>query len=130
MNWIRPHTRLSIYLRDGLACAWCGQSVEDGAQLTLDHCKPRSKGGSNETTNLVTSCFRCNASRGTRSLKAFSIAVASYVNHGVDAKDIRDHITACRRRSLNTYKSEAKSMMSRRGKTGTKMMSALRSVPC
>ena len=125
MNWIRPNTRLGIYLRDGLACAWCGESVEDGAQLTLDHCKPRSKGGGNEPTNLVTSCFKCNASRGTRSLKAFSVVVANYVNHGVEAKDILDHITACRRRSLNIYKSEAKVLMSRRGNTGTKMASAL-----
>lgn len=125
MNWIRPNTRLAIYLRDGLACAWCGQSVEDGAQLTLDHCKPRSKGGSNLPTNLVTSCFKCNTSRGTRSIKAFSMVVADYVDHGVDVKDIQAHIASCRRRSLNTYKAEAKALMNRRGKAGTKMASAL-----
>jgi len=36
MNWIRKEKRLAIYLRDGLACGYCGQSIEDGAKLTLD----------------------------------------------------------------------------------------------
>lgn len=125
MNWIRPNTRLAIYLRDGLACAWCGMSVEDGAQLTLDHCKPRSKGGKNDPTNLITSCFRCNSSRGTRSLSAFSRAVAIYVNHNVTAKDISSHVASCRRRDVNDYKKEARELMARRSSVGTKMMAAL-----
>ena len=81
MRWIQPSTRVAIYLRDGLACSWCGTTLEQGAQLTLDHCKPRSKGGKNDATNLITSCFKCNSSRGTRSLVAFAKAVATYVNH-------------------------------------------------
>lgn len=32
---------------------------------TLDHILPRDLGGSNETHNLVTSCGRCNGSRGS-----------------------------------------------------------------
>lgn len=39
-KWIRVERRLGIYLRDGLACVWCGASVEqDGVQLSLDHLK-------------------------------------------------------------------------------------------
>ena len=45
MNWIRKEKRLSIYLRDGLACVWCGQAVEDGIKLTLDHLIPHSPRG-------------------------------------------------------------------------------------
>ncbi|KKK72946.1 hypothetical protein LCGC14_2898780, partial [marine sediment metagenome] len=33
MNWIRPEKRLAIYLRDGLACCYCGATVEDGTKL-------------------------------------------------------------------------------------------------
>ena len=47
MNWIRQDKRLAIYLRDGLACAYCGHSVESGASLSLDHLKPASKDGCN-----------------------------------------------------------------------------------
>lgn len=54
MNWIRPTTRLAIYLRDGLACVYCGQALEDGVQLTLDHIKPWCRGGRHSPGNLVT----------------------------------------------------------------------------
>ena len=68
-KWIRNDRRLAIYLRDGLACVYCGQSVEeDGIVMTLDHLKPRSKGGKNEPTNLITACKTCNSSRGNRAV--------------------------------------------------------------
>ena len=66
MNWITQKKRLAIYLRDGLACAYCGASVETGAQLSLDHLIPHSEGGTNHESNLVTCCSRCNSSRGAR----------------------------------------------------------------
>jgi hypothetical protein len=102
MNWIRPTTRVAIYMRDGLACGWCGTTIEDGARLTLDHCVPRSKGGSNKPTNLITSCFKCNSSRGNRTLISFAKAVAGYVNHDMTANSILRHITTIRRRALPT----------------------------
>jgi hypothetical protein len=113
MNWIRQEKRLAIYLRDGCACAWCGSSVEQGAQLTLDHLVPHAKGGSNDETNLVTACQRCNSSRGMRSLPKFAAAVAAYVNHGVTAVEILSHVRACARRPLDI--TGAKALIARRG---------------
>ena len=113
MNWISQHKRLAIYLRDGLACCYCGHSVEEGAQLTLDHLKPYSKGGSNHETNLVTCCHKCNASRGNRSYTAFTKSVASYLNHGLKAEDILAHIRRCVRRVLDVR--TAKQLVERRG---------------
>ena len=113
MNWIRPVKRLAIYARDGFACCWCGASVEDGVKFTLDHCVPYSKGGSNNGTNLVTSCLRCNSSRGKRSLSGFARSVASYLNHGIQSADIMCHIRRCRARKLDM--AEAKSLIERRG---------------
>lgn len=81
-KWIRPVKRLAIYLRDGMACAYCGASVEDGAQLSLDHLKPYCEGGSNEAGNLVTCCHRCNSSRGARSWRKFAAAASEFT--GVD----------------------------------------------
>lgn len=67
-KWIRPEKRLAIYLRDGFICAYCGRSLK-GAEphdLTLDHLLPRSTGGGNDATNLVTACGNCNYSRQDR----------------------------------------------------------------
>ena len=113
MNWIRQEKRLAIYLRDGLSCCYCGEAIEDGAKLTLDHLRPYSSGGSNATTNLVTCCNRCNCSRGKRSWKVFISAVAQYLNHGVTAGQIEQHISNTRSRKLNI--SAAKELIDRRG---------------
>ena len=113
MNWIRQEKRLAIYLRDGLSCAYCGASVEDGTQMTLDHVKPDSKGGSNDVTNLVTCCSRCNSARGNRSVASFARSVAGYLDHGIDASDITRHIKNCQRRTLPL--DEAKALIARRG---------------
>lgn len=43
-------------------------------QATLDHVLPRSKGGSNEAGNLITSCDGCNVRRGDRSAIEFAFA--------------------------------------------------------
>jgi len=100
MNWIRPVKRLAIYMRDGLACAYCGATIEGGAQLTLDHLKPYSKGGSNSASNLVTCCARCNSSRGNRSYRVFAATVAAYINHGATAAGIIAFVGKTTRRTL------------------------------
>jgi 5-methylcytosine-specific restriction endonuclease McrA len=63
--WIRPAKRLAIYVRDGFTCAYCGTDLRNAApaDVTLDHLLPRSTGGSNSPTNLITCCRSCNSSR-------------------------------------------------------------------
>ena len=113
MNWLRPEKRLAIYLRDGMACCYCGGSVESGERLTLDHITPHSRGGSNEATNLVTCCHRCNSSRGNRDWRAFAETVAAYLNHGVQGAAIIAHIETTTQRPLDV--SGAKQIIARRG---------------
>lgn len=113
MNWIRPAKRLAIYLRDGLACVWCGEAIEDGAKLTLDHVTPVSRRGTNRGTNLVTSCHRCNSARGARSVESFALAVAGYRDHGLRAVAITAFIRAATRRPLDV--AAAKTLIARRG---------------
>lgn len=43
-------------------CAYCGEA----RPLTVDHKMPLSRGGSNDITNIVPSCKRCNSKKGTR----------------------------------------------------------------
>ena len=113
MNWIRQEKRLAIYLRDGLSCAYCGASVESGAQLSLDHVRPYSKGGNNHESNLVTCCTRCNSARGNRTVASFARGVAEYLN--VEVAEITNHIRRIRRRSLTSYMTEARELVARRG---------------
>lgn len=115
MNWIRQEKRLAIYLRDGCACAWCGAKVEAGTQLTLDHVVPHSKGGSNDASNLVTACKPCNDSRGARNATKFSEVVAAYVDHGVLAHRILQHVKNCTRRDLKPFLANAKALIALRG---------------
>lgn len=88
MNWIRPAKRLAIYMRDGLACVWCGVGVENGAKLTLDHVICQKRGGHNGEKNLITACLSCNSSRGSRTISKFAAAVAAYRNHGVTQESL------------------------------------------
>ena len=123
MNWIQPARRLAIYLRDGLACAYCGSGIEDGARLTLDHILPYSAGDKpdNGSGNLVTACARCNSSRGTRSLAVFCKAVAQYLNHGTEAVAIRAHVRNCLKRPVDL--AAAKALLARRGNFSTTLSS-------
>jgi 5-methylcytosine-specific restriction endonuclease McrA len=105
MNWIRQEKRFALYMRDDFTCAYCGgTSADDGIKLTLDHLKPRSKGGSNAAENLVTCCLSCNSARGNRTIKSFAKAVAAYVD--ADAADILSSITDSIEREIP--KAEAK----------------------
>lgn len=111
MNWISQQRRLAIYLRDGLACAYCGTSITDGAKLTLDHLTPYSLGGGNESDNLITCCAKCNSSRGNRTVATFAEGIAGYL--GVEKKCIIRHIKNCVRRKVDTKK--ALEMIKRQG---------------
>ena len=113
MNWITPHKRLAIYMRDGLACIYCGSSVETGCQFTLDHLKPRSKGGTNDESNLVTACIGCNAARGNRSCAAFLRILSERT--GTPAVEIWNAIRRQTRRVLASHVSQAKDMIAQRG---------------
>jgi 5-methylcytosine-specific restriction endonuclease McrA len=110
-SWCRPTTRLAIYLRDGLACVWCGRRVEDGVSFHLDHLRPRCTGGGNDPTNLVTACSTCNASRQDRGITEFARVVADYLH--ASAEEIVSHVTRTRRRALP--RKEARELLARRG---------------
>jgi hypothetical protein len=46
-------------------CAYCGVHEDDvGATLTVDHHRPRARGGADDIDNLVYACPRCNDHKG------------------------------------------------------------------
>jgi len=46
-------------------CVYCGVKHEPH-ELTLDHVKPRCRGGDSFTKNLVPSCKKCNQAKGSQ----------------------------------------------------------------
>lgn len=69
---ITKKTRFEVFKRDKFQCAYCGRSAPD-IVLNLEHIKPVSKGGGNELTNLITSCFDCNSGKSDRELSDDSV---------------------------------------------------------
>lgn len=68
LNYVR-HTvsklrvnRKRIYERDHHKCGYCGST----RNLTIDHIFPKSRGGDNSWTNLVTCCHPCNLKKADR----------------------------------------------------------------
>jgi 5-methylcytosine-specific restriction endonuclease McrA len=59
----RP-SKAMIYKRDNNSCQYCGST----RHLTIDHIIPKSKGGSEEWTNLVVACSKCNTKKGDKLL--------------------------------------------------------------
>lgn len=68
-----------VFTRDDGRCVYCGINVRPRARglhqapnlATLDHVRPRSKGGPTLPDNLVLACQACNGARGTMDADAF-----------------------------------------------------------
>lgn len=58
-----PLTRRAVLERDGHGCAYCLNKAD-----TIDHVRPRSRGGPHAWTNVVAACARCNHRKGDRLL--------------------------------------------------------------
>lgn len=54
-----------LFRRDANICLYCGEHFPF-EQLTRDHIQPRSRGGKERWTNLVTACRRCNQRKGNQ----------------------------------------------------------------
>jgi len=56
-----------IKLRDQNRCVYCGSTE----QLTIDHVRPRCRGGETTANNCVTACLTCNQKKGSLDLFQF-----------------------------------------------------------
>ena len=103
-QWIRAEKRLAIYLRDGFRCVYCCKDLHDAAptDITLDHIRCQSDGGSNHESNLVTACRHCNCSRR-------DMPIARWAK--MCGPDTRADIRRLTRRSLKHYLVLAKALI-------------------
>lgn len=78
--------RFRIFVRDAFRCQYCAKKFA-AADLTLDHIDPRSRGGSDESDNLATSCNPCNQRKGNRTpdeARMPLLATPSALRYGLD----------------------------------------------
>jgi 5-methylcytosine-specific restriction endonuclease McrA len=66
-KWLYSRTRATysregVLLRDRGQCAYCGRFTA----TTMDHVRPRSRGGATSWANAVAACESCNARKGDR----------------------------------------------------------------
>jgi 5-methylcytosine-specific restriction endonuclease McrA len=58
-------SRKSIHMRDGNKCVYCHST----RNLTIDHIIPKSRGGGDTYSNLVSACNYCNTKKGNKLLE-------------------------------------------------------------
>ena len=67
--------RQKVYQKYGGHCAYCGKQLSM-KEMTVDHVKPLSHGGSDDINNLRACCFACNVTKGQGSLRFLRLALA------------------------------------------------------
>lgn len=61
-----PLNNRTLFRRDANVCMYCAVRFPS-SELTRDHIKPISLGGTDRWTNVITACRRCNNHKGGRS---------------------------------------------------------------
>ncbi len=56
-------SRRGVFARDGYRCQYCGRHAD-----SIDHVRPRSRGGTHSWENVVAACRRCNMAKRDRLL--------------------------------------------------------------
>jgi len=59
-------SRANLLVRDQYTCQYCGKSVKNPKDRTIDHIIPRSRGGKTVWENVVLCCRKCNLRKGDR----------------------------------------------------------------
>lgn len=73
---VSKRLRYEILRRDSYTCRYCGASAPD-VPLRVDHVTPVALGGTDEPTNLATSCEDCNAGKSSTNPDAPLVANVS-----------------------------------------------------
>ncbi|TXF91048.1 HNH endonuclease [Neolewinella aurantiaca] len=104
--------RFEVFKRDKFTCQYCGRKSPD-VILNCDHIDPVAKGGTNEITNLITSCFDCNSGKSDRKLDDDTV-VAKQRKQLEEIQERREQIELMLKwkKSLDTLDSDVGEMIS------------------
>ena len=75
----------SVFSDMGYKCWYCGESLNfenypNPNYGVLDHIEPFIKGGSNKRDNLRSCCFKCNQSKGSKSVEEYRYHLSKNTN--------------------------------------------------
>ena len=68
----KAHRRQAVALSP--SCIYCGKPMRIGS-MTLDHIRPRSRGGSDSKYNLALCCHTCNQAKADRGPLRWALAI-------------------------------------------------------
>lgn len=68
-RYSKKTNKYKVLNKTGGYCSYCGRVLDD--TFHIDHLKPKCLGGSNNINNYVPACWRCNLSKGKRSLRKY-----------------------------------------------------------
>ena len=54
-------------------CAYCGKPPIDDESITIDHVRPKSKGGEDRTSNCIPACTECNQNKSSQDWVAWNL---------------------------------------------------------
>lgn len=81
----RQQWRQSIKDAWNNCCAYCGQPpIDDDSltELTIDHVKPKSRGGEDRTSNVIPACRECNQAKSSQDWVAWYRMQPFYTIYG------------------------------------------------
>ena len=73
---VKKSVRFEVLKRDKFTCQYCGRKSPE-VVLHVDHILAKSKGGTNEFLNLITSCETCNLGKGVKPLDRIEAPVGT-----------------------------------------------------
>lgn len=102
---LSKRTRFEVFKRDGFRCVYCGADPV-GSMLHVDHVIAGANGGSDDPSNLVTSCQSCNGGKSAVPLEQRklqpSMSTADAEEH---LEQLREHLAL--QRAIHDAKKQA-----------------------
>jgi hypothetical protein len=91
---ISTRTRFEIIKRDGYRCRYCGANAVD-VQLHVDHVIAVANGGTDDPTNLITACAKCNLGKSDVPLDESRIVAGVRTEDALEhAEQVRQYLAA------------------------------------
>lgn len=98
-------TNRELFRRDHFMCAYCGGIFKE-LNLTRDHVVPRSKGGEDKWTNVVTACEKCNQKKDDQLLEDCGMELL-YVPYAPNRAEVlileNRNVLACQMEYLKSF---------------------------
>jgi 5-methylcytosine-specific restriction endonuclease McrA len=79
---LKRQKREKLLAKYGRGCWLCGKEIREDQMVTLDHVRPRAKGGSHSLANLRLAHRSCNSRRGTKWMPVLKLTADMRVRAG------------------------------------------------